>query len=168
MKAVQKHGKTYKLIALAVKTKHIRQIRGHLKLLLEKIKVDKNHPDRHILRPFVKQQTVRRDWTHKETEVLVKAVKKYGKNYQMIANALKDRTARQVSLKVYDTFRSRSFNPKHTLAIKIRLKGISIPIPEHHVWTKKEDARIIKVLRHHGKDYKKLKECFPKLSHAQI
>ena len=96
MKAVQKHGKNYKLIALAVKTRSIRQIRGHLDWLLEQMKVGKHHPDHHILRQFEKLKTVQRSWTCKETEVLVEAVKKYGQNYQMVATALKDRTATQV------------------------------------------------------------------------
>ena len=81
----------------------------------------------------------------------------------MIANALKDRTDQQVKCKVYDMFRSKASNP-----IKICLKGISIDIDEQHVWTEKEDARFIKMLLHHGKDYKKLMKCFPKLSYTQI
>ena len=87
--------------------------------LLEQMKVDKHHPDRHILRPFEKLPAVRRDWTRKETEVLVKAVNKYGQNYEMIANALKDRTAKQVNKKLYASFRSRASDPKNELAAKI-------------------------------------------------
>ena len=54
MKAVQKHGTNYKLIALAVKTRNCGQIIGHLKFLREQMKVDKHHPDRHSLRPYEK------------------------------------------------------------------------------------------------------------------
>ena len=81
MKAVQKHGKNYRLIALAVKTRNHRQIKYRLENLFEQMKVDKHHPDRHILRPFEKWPAVRRNWTRKETEVLVEAVNKYGQNY---------------------------------------------------------------------------------------
>ena len=52
MKAIQKHGKNYKLIALAVKTRTYDAIKYRLSNLLEQMKVDKLHPDRHILRPF--------------------------------------------------------------------------------------------------------------------
>ena len=92
MKAIQKHGKNYKLIALAVKTRTYDAIKYRLSNLLEQMKVDKLHPDRHILRPFANQIKVQRDWTRKETLVLIEAVKKYGRNYQMVANALKNRT----------------------------------------------------------------------------
>ena len=96
MKAVHKHGTNYNLIALAIKTKNSEQIRRRLKRLLKQTKVDNHHPDRHILRLYKKQLTFHRGWTREETEVLVKAVRKHGKNYQMIANALKHRTVKQV------------------------------------------------------------------------
>ena len=97
MKAVQKHSANYKLIALAVKTRNSGQIRVHLNWLLEQMKVDKHHPDRHILRLFEKQRTVfRRNWTRKKIEVFVEAVQKHGRNYQRITKALKQRKAIQV------------------------------------------------------------------------
>ena len=152
MKAVQKHGTNYKLIALAVRTRTRQQIRHRLSNLLEQMKENKHHPDRLILRPYEKQRIVGgKDWTRKETEVLVKAVKKHRKNYQMIANALKNRTVTQVKTKMYGMLRSIESNPNHELAAKLRLS-----ISEQHVWTEKEDAKFIKVLKNHGKDKKKL------------
>ena len=59
------------------------------------MKTNKRHPDRAILHVFEKKQMMRSNgikWTRKETDVLFKAAKKYGKDYQMITNAVQTKT----------------------------------------------------------------------------
>ena len=100
MKAIKKHGPNYKLIEEAVETRSFKSIKVHIHNLLQKIKINKRHPDRDILRAFAKKRVTSIKWTQKETDALIKAANKYGKDYQMISNAVQTKTVLQVRHKV--------------------------------------------------------------------
>ena len=97
--------------------------------------------------------------------MFVKALKKYRKNYQMVANALKHRTAAQVPDKVYN-FKYRTSNQDQEIASKIRLNGISIG--EHPRWTKKEEETFVKMFNKYGKNYALIKAKIPTKTHLQV
>ena len=105
MKAIQKFGKKYELIAEEIKTRSKSQVIHRLKWLLNEVKAGKSHPGRATLLAFEKKRVNLTIWTPKETLVLIKAVQKYGKDYQMISNAVKTRDVKQCHSKVLGMIR---------------------------------------------------------------
>ena len=134
MKAVQKYGPNYELIADEIKTRSKSQVKYRLKWLLKQVKADKSHPDCATLLVFDKKRLINPNWTRKETEMLMKAVTKYGKDYQMISNAVKTRKVQQCRAKMLGMFKQIASDPKH-LNFKYAkiLKKLSFTV--WHVWT---------------------------------
>ena len=116
MEAIKKHGPNYNLIEKAVKTRSHYSIKHYIVKRLKSIKM--NHPDYHILRVFKRRSGIQ--WTSKETDLLIKAIKKYGKDYKMFTNAVKTKTMKQIRWKVYSLRSLIASHPKHEHAKVIK------------------------------------------------
>ena len=77
------------------------------------MKTNKHHPDRDIICAFARMKCTGIKWTRKETEVLMKAFYKYGKDFEKISAVLKNRTQTQVRLKVFTMLKQIASNPQH-------------------------------------------------------
>ena len=162
MKAIQKHGRNFNLIVEAMKTKTKAQIRSRLKYL-QTITDKEQHPDRATIQAFEKQRTPYCYWTSREDKVFVKAVKRYGKNYKMISNSVKTKTAAQVRRRVPYLIKLIAANPERkNTKIGKALKNIKIKGP--NVWTKEHKETFTKALLKHGKDYNKILKHFPSMT----
>ena len=99
--------------------------------------------------------------------MLVKAIQKYGKDYERISNALKTKTTYQVQNKIGMILRQVASDPKHEHAKHAKiLKKISLNV--YHVWTDKQNKKFTVALQKYGKDYTKILKYFPALSIEQI
>ena len=127
----------------------------------------KSHPDRAILLAFKKKRMRLISWTPKETSLLIKAVQKYGKNYQMISNAVKTRDVNQCSKKLLGMKKQIASDPKHENAKHAKVLK-KIPVRVKYKWTDKEKKRFNEALQKHGKDYQKIKKYFPELTMERI
>ena len=109
-------------------------------MLLYEVKADKSHPDRATLLAFEKKRLLQIRWTPKETSVLIKAVQKYGKDYQRISNAVKTRDEEQCQTKVLSMIRRITFDPKHENAKHAKILQ-KIPVIVQHRFTSEEKKR---------------------------
>ena len=167
MKAIQKYGPKYELIAEEIKTRSKSQVISHLVWLLKQVKADKSHPDRATLLAFDKKRVHSTIWTPKETSVLIKAVQKYGKDYQMISNAVKTWDEEQCQTKVLHMIRRITSDPKHENAKHAKLLN-KIPVRVQHRWTDKEKKRFSEAIQKHGCSYKEIIKCLPTMTKRQI
>ena len=132
------------------------------------MKTNKHHPDRHIIHALIKtQQTSPINWTSNETEMLIKAIIKYGKDYEKITNALKNRTQKQVQSRVHVMLRQITSDPIHENAKYAKiLKKLPRTVP--HVWTDQQKKKFNEALQKYGSSYKDIVKCFPTMTYRQI
>ena len=110
------------------------------------IKRDKNHPDAHLKKLLEGGDNF--FWSQKEKDLCVKLFKKHGKNYSLIANKLKTRTASQVYIYGKDLHTKIKKNPKHIhKALKEKLKPTVSYVP----WTVRELNLLLKGLKENMK-----------------
>ena len=128
------------------------------------MKTNKNHPDRVIICALVKlQRNTPIMWTPKETEMLMKAVTKFGKNYGKISNILKNKTVAQIRvrlsyMKVRQLNNSKHENSKFAKILK------KLPCTVNHVWTDQQKKKYNAALLKYGCSYKDIVKLFPTLT----
>ena len=169
MKGIRKFGNKYDLIAEAVKTRDINSVRKRIDYLIKQMKTNKHHPDRDIIRSFVRKRLRAKSnmWTRKQTEMLIKAITKYGKDYEKISNGFKNFTQEQVRKKVEYMHRQTTSNLKHENAKSAKILK-KLPRRANHMWTDKEKKKFNAALQKYGYSCTKIVKCFPTMAYRQI
>ena len=132
------------------------------------MKTKKHHPDRDILCALVRRKRAcTNEWTREETEMLMKAVTKYGKNYEKISTLLKNRTKTQVGVKVNCMLRQIACNPKHENSKYAKILN-KLPCVVPHVWTDQQKKKFNAALLTYGCSWNDIMKLFPTLTYTQM
>ena len=106
---------------------------------------DKNHQYAHLKKLLEGGDNY--FWPQKEKDLFIKLVKKYGKNYPLIAAKLKTKTIRQISRYSYNLYTRIEKNPRHIhKALKEKLKPKIIVL-----WTTREYNLLLRGLKENMK-----------------
>ena len=94
----------------------------------------------------------------------MKAVTKFGKDYEKISTVLKNWTRNQIKAKVLNSLVQVKSNPKHENSKYVKiLKKLPCVVP--HVWTDKEKKKFNAAILKYGCSWNDIVKLFPTLTY---